>query len=561
MDLGFDLYNASCDDAAIHLADHCVSIITGLGSALQIYLLDQFWIHFNSCIPVVHKATFLTSLEEAYGDFCSPELHLAVLAMGLRRADHKRSDVLQLFLPNWDSILHKKLRLVIDNLSTRKERQSITYAQTLIILAQLEWERGRDHTARLHLTEIRNLRHELDMAISDDEIIAQRIALRAVSLIDSHTVLFNHNFNTILDDRSSISNFATVHRLRINPQSSTQTQDLSSQIFNAHLELMSITTNGIEQLQSQQTRSTDNPFSRLTALHNRLQSCQQFHAILILLYRPYSLQNSLASIMLRFKDVNIDQLSEEIHNILLTNAMQIADLILESRKRFELGAIFPLSVQQGALAAGVLLTMSRVAGNCIRDSSLRYLQYLQQFFSEMSAINGPAERLDRTLHDLTATSSSCDRPTQRRTQSVDITNSGRPGTETSIGGPNDTLCLHRSDDNGQGSLPGCAADQQGTTAAYAYTKDNGAPRSGLPDDLDPTRDLEHRTVPPPPATNTSINIRSLSQSSDRCINAMESESMPSSHTVDRGLNHLTPVDISLEEGGYLPLSCPSVQKI
>lgn len=208
MDLDFDLYNASHSDAAIRLADHCVSIITGLDFALQIYLLDQFWSHFNSCIPVVHKPTFLASLEDGYGDFCSPELHLAVLAMGLRRADRRRSDVLQLSLPNWDSILHKKLRLVIDNLSTQNERRSITHAQAFIILAQLEWERGRDHTARLHLgrfssntwqgiqysqpadtaftmiEEIRNHRHEFDTAVSDDEIIVQRIALRAVSFID-----------------------------------------------------------------------------------------------------------------------------------------------------------------------------------------------------------------------------------------------------------------------------------------------------------------------------------------------------------------------------------------
>ena len=261
----------------------------------------------------------------------------------------------------------------------------------------------------------------------------------------------------------------------------------------------------------------------------------------------------------RFKDVNIDQISEEIGNLLLMNAMKIADLISESRKRFELGAIFPLSVQQGALAAGVLLTMSRMAGNRIGDSSLLYFQFLQEFFIDMSAINGPAERLVRTLRDLTATSS-WGSPTQRRPQSINIANSDRQGTEASVGGPNDTLCLHKEDGNGQGNLPGqgygCAADQQGTTAASAYTKENGTPRNGAPDELDPMRDLEHGTVSPPSATNNSINIRSPSQSSHRCIDAMESESMPSSHAIDRGLTHLMPVDISLEQGGLFVPQLP-----
>ena len=152
IDLDFDLHNASCADAAIRSADHCVSIITGLDPALQSYLLDQFWSRFNSCIAVVHKGAFLASLEENHGDFCSPELHLAALAMGLRRADHSREDVLQLSLPGRDSTLHRSLRLIIDNLSERNEWPSIAYAQAIIILAQLEWERARNLAARLYLS-------------------------------------------------------------------------------------------------------------------------------------------------------------------------------------------------------------------------------------------------------------------------------------------------------------------------------------------------------------------------------------------------------------------------
>lgn len=208
IDLDFDLYDASCADAAIRSADHCISIITGLDPALRSYLLDQFWSRFNSCIPVVHKGAFLASLEENYGGFCSPELHLAALAMGLRRADQSRADVLQLSLPGWDSILHRSLRQIIDNLSSWNEWRSITYAQAVIILAQLEWERARDHTTRLYLgrsssktwqeiqylwpagtaftiiAEIQQRRHDRDTPVSDDEIIVQRIALRAASLID-----------------------------------------------------------------------------------------------------------------------------------------------------------------------------------------------------------------------------------------------------------------------------------------------------------------------------------------------------------------------------------------
>ncbi len=149
--LDFDLYAASCSDTTTQSADCCSSMIKGLGPTLRGYLLDQSWNLFNSCIPVVHKGAFLASLEEGKGEFCSPQLHLAALAMGFRRADHRHPDILQLSLPGWDSILHKQLRLSIDNLSTHSGPRNITNAQAAIILGQLEWERGRDHSARLYL--------------------------------------------------------------------------------------------------------------------------------------------------------------------------------------------------------------------------------------------------------------------------------------------------------------------------------------------------------------------------------------------------------------------------
>ncbi|KAJ5624962.1 hypothetical protein N7510_001271 [Penicillium lagena] len=561
--LDFDLYDASCSDAAIHSVDHCVSIIKGLDPGLRSYLLEQFWTRSNSCIPVVHKGAFLASLEEENGEFCSPELHLAVLAMGFRRADHRRSDVMQLSLPDWDSILHKKLRLVIDNLSTRKEPRSNTHVQAVIILAQLEWERGRDHSARLYLDtaftiieEIQNRQHDLDTPVSDDEIIVQRIALRAASLIDRS--LFEHNFNTTLGDRSRDLHFATSHHLRSNPPSLTIKQDLSSQIYNAHLELMSIATNAIEQLHSQPIRSAENPFSRLTELHSRLQSCQQFHAVLILLYRPFASQETLMSIMDSFTGVNINQLSEYICNILLTNARRIADLIFESRAHFEPGAIFPLSVQQGALAAGVLLAhMSRIEGKSIGDSVFGHLKTLHQFFIDMSALQRPAERLARTLRDITVVMSSCGSPTERwkartPTQSIDITNPDREQVETSVNRPNDAIWLNRDDEIGEGNLPGqhhdCAAQEQDAAAATP-SKNNEGPVDRNPDGFDPIRNSDRRTELPLSASNKSIGRRPHSESLLRGYDPTDPESVPSSNAIQKSPTRLTAVDMSLESGG------------
>ncbi|KAJ5819275.1 hypothetical protein N7474_004866 [Penicillium riverlandense] len=445
------------------------------------------------------------------------------------------------------------------------------------------------------IAEIQNRQHDLATPVSDDEIIVQRIALRAASLMDR--TMFNHHFDTALGNRPRHLYFATSHHLRSNPSSLTTKQDLSSQIYNAHLELVSIATDSIEQLQSQLVRSTENPFFQLTELHNRLQSWygslpsrlrwnyqtkestpslfllhQLYHAVLILLYRPFASQEALMSIVDRFTGANINQLSESIHNILLTNAIRIADLIFESREQFEPGAIFPLSVQQGALAAGVLLAhISRIEGNGIGDSGLRHLKILQQFFIDMSAIQGPADRLARTLRDITVATSSCGSPTEgwkARTprQSIDITNSDTERVEISVSRPSDAIWVNRDDECGGTNLPGqrhdCGAQEQDITAATS--KDNDAPIDGSPYGLGPIRDSDHRPDLSP-ASNNSIGRRSHSQSLLRGNDAMNSTSMPSAHAMQPSPTRLTPVDMSLDPGGLFsprfspgtdPLSLP-----
>jgi hypothetical protein len=279
------------------------------------------------------------------------------------------------------------------------------------------------------------------------------------------------------------------------------------------------------------------------------------------------------SIVDRFMGVNINQLSESIYNILLTNAIRIADLIFESHEQFEPGAIFPLSIQQGALAAGVLLAhISRIEGNSIGDLGLRHLKILQQFFIDMSAIQGPADSLARTLRDITVATSSCGSPTERwkaRTprQSIDIMDPDREQAEISVSRPNDAIWLNRVDESGGSNLPGqrrdCATQEQDTTAATS--KDNDAPIDGNPGGLGPIRDSDDRTELPPASINF-IRRRSHSESLLLGNDAMDSESVPASHAIQTSPTRLTPMDISLESGGLFapqfppgtdPLSLPA----
>lgn len=101
------------------------------------------------------------------------------------------------------------------------------------------------------------------------------------------------------------------------------------------------------------------------------------------------------------ESADVHQLYVSIRKLMLNSAMQIATMLEESSQRFEIGAIFPLAVQQGALAASVnLSSMMRKEECSMRGSASQHLEFLQRFFSDMSAIQAPAERLLKSLFKL-----------------------------------------------------------------------------------------------------------------------------------------------------------------
>ncbi|KAI1612065.1 hypothetical protein EDD36DRAFT_489056 [Exophiala viscosa] len=287
----FDLYEASCVDASALSSKQCLSTIANLDVSLQTYLLDQFWERFNTCTFLLHKEAFQASLHETrYGPFCSPHLHLAVLAMGLRRAHHTRPEVARLLRPNWDSVLHRQLREAVDGLLIRGGC-TVVNVQAVVILAHLERERGRDHAARQYLDSafsmMENIQQRtqnvLDMRVSDDEIIVQRTTLRAAVLIHSHWCFLDNRrltktSSTSVDNsphrRGEVVASQHLHGSRV--LSFTMKNDLAAQIYNAHPELVSIATSDIDEVSlcsaAANDTATENAFSCLVQIHTRLKN-------------------------------------------------------------------------------------------------------------------------------------------------------------------------------------------------------------------------------------------------------------------------------------------------
>ncbi|OQU96210.1 AMP-binding enzyme domain-containing protein isoform 1 [Cladophialophora immunda] len=611
----FDLYQASWADASAQSAERISATIARLDAALHTYLLAQFWERFNACIRLVHQAAFLAGLEEHHHDhhhdhhaspssgrycpcrhFYSPELHLAVLAMGLRRADRSRPDMAPLLLPDHDSTLHRDLRDAAGLLPPRSSisnRWTLAQVQAVVILALLERERGRDQSARLALDSALTMIHDiqagsgapdlLSMHVSDDELIVQRMTLRAACLIHSHWSVFDNGLELTPAPSTNGSSRGDLvswpRHLRGNSRLLVpQGADVDLQIYNAHLALMGIATDREDDDCADNGPGDQDPFCRVTRLHTRLKRWyaslpshlrwsteqskhsgppslfllhQQYHAVLILLFRPLSSEESLQNILSPLDAATTcHQLAASIASLTLSHAMQLASLLSESVERFELGAILPLALQQGALAASVLLSSApNIKNESTRSSVSRQLDLLQRFFTKTSAVHIPAERLVGILLNIRGPSESTTTPLKQTWQPVPFS----PGRDAECLGDCQHLmsldghdgALSRRDDQSNRGEPagGHSLDEGGVETGlvapspYVWTTTGQGPHEAE-QLMDSSGDRSEILVSPPAdESNGRLRGRQL----DATQGAILPETPTSPQSVSRAFSPLTPM--------------------
>lgn len=131
---------------------HGQSVLRDIPQKTQDYLLDLYWIYYNSVLFVVHKEAFLSDLNDGRNGYYSAFLHLTLLAMGMRFADTSRPDIGGLILGSDKEtrLLREAKRLVEYESASPGGVPSI---QALLILGDLECGIGRDGTGWMYSGE------------------------------------------------------------------------------------------------------------------------------------------------------------------------------------------------------------------------------------------------------------------------------------------------------------------------------------------------------------------------------------------------------------------------
>lgn len=152
-DMDWNLHATIVQQTVAEMDHRCAWLVQSLELGTRNYLTTLFWTHYNSYIQLTRKELFSDALEYGSLDFYSPTLHLAILAIGLRHADHSRPDIGPLVLAGRESRFHQQLKLCVETLPS--DGLSTPHAQALLLLADLEYAVGRETSARVYLGQHR----------------------------------------------------------------------------------------------------------------------------------------------------------------------------------------------------------------------------------------------------------------------------------------------------------------------------------------------------------------------------------------------------------------------
>lgn len=148
---------SACSSSSIDVSEQArraERLIAALRPATHDHLMRCFWDFYNPWQQVVDEAAFETGRTSQDSRFCSPFLHIAILAVGYRFADWDREDVKRTTVGNRESTLHREAKSMLE--AELERPGGIPSVQALLLLADLECGIGRDATGWMYSGRLRS---------------------------------------------------------------------------------------------------------------------------------------------------------------------------------------------------------------------------------------------------------------------------------------------------------------------------------------------------------------------------------------------------------------------
>ena len=398
------------------------------------YLINLFWQHYNGVLHVVHEEAFNEDREAGRTQFYSGFLHVCILAMGYRFADKSRPDIQRIALPDRESTLHREAKYMLD---LELERPGgIPSVAALLILGDSEVGVGRDNVGWMYSGMAMRLCYDIGLhldsrqsGMSEREIDIRRMTLWACVIYDRYWSLFLGRPTTIKSADLEIYSLADQFERLGTCKPAGPKKSLNTRIYEALIDLMEIAGKIVENTELRKHDMGQMPdqsaYSKMASLdrdlHHWLKRLpadlryteenrssapfsfyllhQQYHAVLILLHRPFA----------RYDDPN-DPETEEVsaldshfsrasRGICTKSAVAVARIFWQHRQRFDGKQIFCIGMQHaGSAATALIAALAYIPDTADRTNNMQYLEVLHAALQDMSHAYQPAERMASVLN-------------------------------------------------------------------------------------------------------------------------------------------------------------------
>ena len=432
--------------------------------------MSCFWDHYNPAHQVVDQRAFEADRKSPTPISYSPFLHMTMLAAGYRSADRDGEAVKRLTLGNWESTLHREAKSMVDSELERPE--GATTIQALLILADLEFGAGRDTAGWVYAGVANRLAFAMGLHVESpkgDMTESERsVRCRAMTAC----VIFDRHWSLLLGRPTSIKNqdlATTVLTKVVRPVSSVvpavtppESAKTASQVLDesAHDQLAGLMDLASKIADSQNTafntaaifattEAENKAYLYAVTLDQHLQSWyrrlpehltwtpaniktapisffmlhQQYHACMILVYRPWAKYGPFTAEGLnsRYQQTSVAEnrpsSSNSIFGYSLTSstspavesdgrvslsrrmctqhAVRVARIFWHHRQRgFDGTKMGLLGIQHaGASALALMASLAHQSADLDQRSKLSYLHVLSTAIFDMSRIYQPAARM------------------------------------------------------------------------------------------------------------------------------------------------------------------------
>ena len=429
-----EIDDAKSTRESVEQARRAEKVIRTLPIEAHDYLMQLFWQHYNSVLHVVHQEAFYEDRENGKTQFYSGFLHICILAMGYRFSDKSRPDMQRIALPDRESTLHREAKYMLD---LELERPGgIPSVAGLLILGDSEVGCGRDNVGWMYAGMAMRLCFDIGLhldsshsGMSQREIDIRRMTLWACVIYDRYWSLFLGRPTTMKSADLEIYSLANQFERLGTCKPAGPERSLNTRIYEALIDLMEIAgkitenTEHRKQIIADQTPD-QSAYFRMAALDRELHNWaarlpadlryteenrataplsfyllhEQYHAVLILLHRPFARYDDPNNAETEEVSALDSHFSRASRAICTKSAVAIARIFWQHRQRFDTKQIFCIGMQHAGCAATALVAaLAYIPDASDRSNNMQYLEVLAAALQDMAHAYQPAERMAAVL--------------------------------------------------------------------------------------------------------------------------------------------------------------------